>query len=68
LVFFSSAVACCGMIGYSSYSPSKFALRGLCDSINLELSSQKVDVHLYLPSNIDTPGFIIENLTKPKET
>lgn len=33
LVFFSSATAVCGMIGYSQYTPSKYALRGLTDCL-----------------------------------
>ncbi|KRX03140.1 hypothetical protein PPERSA_10221 [Pseudocohnilembus persalinus] len=68
LVFFSSAVAICGMIGYSQYSPTKFALRGLTDGLQSELKPYGIDVHLFLPSNIDTPGFKIENKTKPIET
>ena len=33
----SSAVAFGGMVGYSPYAPSKFALRGLADCLRNEL-------------------------------
>lgn len=68
LIFFSSAVAVCGLIGYSSYVPTKFALRGLADGLQSELKPYGIDVHIFLPSNIDSPGFKEENLTKPIET
>lgn len=68
MIYFSSAAACCGMVGYANYAPSKFALRGLCDSLLLEFKPYNIDVHLFLPSNIDTPGFVVENKTKPIET
>jgi short-subunit dehydrogenase len=34
----ASAAAVTSFIGYASYSPSKYALRGLCDAIRNELS------------------------------
>lgn len=68
LVLVSSAVALCGMVGYTPYAPSKFALRGLADSLRNELAGSGVRVTIFYPSNMDTPGFATENKTKPKET
>ncbi|KAI7876722.1 NAD(P)-binding protein [Lichtheimia hyalospora FSU 10163] len=68
IVFVSSMAGLIGLAGYAAYSPTKFALRGLADSLRNELKMYDIDVHIYLPGNIDTPGFATENLTKPKVT
>jgi 3-dehydrosphinganine reductase len=56
------------MVGYSSYAPTKFALRGLADSLRNELCGTGVGVSIFYPSNMATPGFEQENRTKPRET
>ncbi|XP_066148968.1 3-ketodihydrosphingosine reductase [Euwallacea fornicatus] len=68
IVVTASVVALMGMFGYSVYSSCKFALRGLAESISMELKPYNVSVTLALPPDTDTPGFEIENKTKPKET
>ncbi|XP_066261492.1 3-ketodihydrosphingosine reductase [Euwallacea similis] len=68
VVLTASIVALMGMFGYSVYSSCKFALRGLAESISMELKPYNVSVTLALPPDTDTPGFEIENKTKPKET
>eukprot|EP00047_Mylnosiga_fluctuans_P008485 m.7514 g.7514 ORF g.7514 m.7514 type:complete len:165 (-) comp2198_c0_seq1:51-545(-) len=68
LILVSSAVALCSMVGYSSYAPTKFALRGLADSLRNELVASNIKVTIFYPSNMDTPGFAEENKTKPAET
>ena len=67
-ILYSSAVAFCGMVGYSAYAPTKFALRGLADCLRNELVGSGVKVSIFYPSNMDTPGFAVENKTKPAET
>lgn len=57
-----------GIFGYSAYCCTKFALRGLAESISMELRPYNVSVTLSLPPDTDTPGFAIEELTKPLET
>jgi NAD(P)-dependent dehydrogenase (short-subunit alcohol dehydrogenase family) len=42
VVFVSSAAAFCGMVGYSQYCASKFAVRGLADCLRNELLPHKV--------------------------
>lgn len=68
VVITASQVALMGMFGYSVYSSCKFALRGLAESLEMELRPYGVSVTLALPPDTDTPGFAIENQRKPKET
>ncbi|ENN77559.1 hypothetical protein YQE_05855, partial [Dendroctonus ponderosae] len=68
IVLTASAVALMGMFGYSIYSSCKFALRGLAESLYMEVKPYNISVTLALPPDTDTPGFENENKTKPKET
>jgi 3-dehydrosphinganine reductase len=63
----ASACAVSSFIGYASYSPSKYALRGLCDAIRNELSGFGIQVSIAYPPDTDTPGFVEERKTKPVE-
>ena len=63
----ASAAAVVSFMGYSSYAPSKWALRGFSDAIRNELCGFGVRVHIAYPPDTDTPGFKNENETKPKE-
>ncbi|KAJ3351846.1 3-dehydrosphinganine reductase [Entophlyctis luteolus] len=67
-VFVGSLIAAATFIGYSSYSASKYAQRGFCEALRSEFRPLGIDVHLYLPANMDTPGFVQENITKPDIT
>ncbi|XP_072747996.1 3-ketodihydrosphingosine reductase [Anoplolepis gracilipes] len=68
IVLTSSAAAFLGIFGYSAYCSTKFALRGLAESIAMELRPYNISVTLSLPPDTDTPGFAIEELSKPLET
>ncbi|XP_076376913.1 3-ketodihydrosphingosine reductase isoform X2 [Megalopta genalis] len=68
IVLTSSQAALLGIFGYSAYCSTKFALRGLAESISMELTPYNVSVTLCLPPDTDTPGFAVEELTKPLET
>ena len=50
----------------AAYCPTKFALKGLLDSLKSELIDTKLNLHYYGPSNMLTPGLIQENKIKPK--
>jgi 3-dehydrosphinganine reductase len=54
-----------GIIGYSTYSPTKFALRGLADVLRNEMAPYGVKVSIVYPPDTDTPGFREEMKTKP---
>ena len=67
-VLVSSGLALCGYAGYSAYAPTKWAVRGLAETLRSELLPFDVAVHSVYPPNMDTPGFVEENRTKPKST
>ena len=68
IVLTSSQAALLGIFGYSAYCSTKFALRGLAESLAMELAPYNISVTLSLPPDTDTPGFAIEELSKPLET
>lgn len=63
----SSGAGLIGLFGYTSYAPSKFALRGLAESLRGELKPHGVHVSIVYPPDTDTPQLAQENLTKPAE-
>lgn len=67
LCLVSSALGLMGVTGYSQYCPTKFAVRGLAEALRQELAPKGIAVSLYLPSNVQTPGYQQEMLTKPAE-
>lgn len=68
IVMISSGAGLVGLFGYTAYSPSKFAVRGLAESLRGELAGTGVAVTLVYPPDTDTPQLADENLTKPLET
>ncbi|GIL44696.1 hypothetical protein Vafri_2218 [Volvox africanus] len=57
-----------GLVGYSAYCPSKYAVKGLADSLRNELQGTQVKISFAQPPDTDTPGFAEENKHKPPET
>ena len=68
IVLISSGAGLIGLYGYSAYSPSKFALRGLAESLRGELKTKGIKVSIVYPPDTDTPQLVQENKTKPLET
>jgi hypothetical protein len=68
ICFVSSTLGYMSMIGYASYAPAKHALRGLADALRSELQLYSIDVHVFFPCTMFTPGYEEENKTKPKIT
>ncbi|MEL6927735.1 MAG: SDR family oxidoreductase [Cyanobacteria bacterium J06600_6] len=68
IVLISSGAGLIGIYGYSSYCPSKFALRGLAESLRGELKPQGIGVTIVYPPDTDTPQLAAENKIKPAET
>ncbi|KAI0667844.1 oxidoreductase [Trametes maxima] len=68
IVFVSSVLAFFSIVGYASYSPGKFAIRGLAEALQSELQLYDIDVHISFPPTIYTPGYETENKTKPAIT
>ncbi|MEM9506384.1 MAG: SDR family oxidoreductase [Cyanobacteria bacterium P01_E01_bin.35] len=68
IVMISSGAGLIGIYGYSAYCPSKFALRGLAESLRGELKPQGIKVTIVYPPDTDTPQLAAENKIKPIET
>ena len=71
LVFTASVLALFAIVGYGPYTPSKWALRGLADTLAMEVNlypNNPVKVHVVYPATITSPGLERENQTKPEIT
>lgn len=68
LVFVSSGAAFAGIFGYAGYGASKFAVRGLAETLRVELSGKGVVVTLVCPPDTDTPQLAYESARKPPAT
>ncbi|CAI2174130.1 9068_t:CDS:10 [Funneliformis geosporum] len=66
VVLVSSILGLISFIGFSQYSPTKYAIKGLAETLRNELILYGIDVHCYFPGTIDSPGLKEENKTKPK--
>ena len=68
ICFVSSTLGYMSLIGYASYAPAKHALRGLADTLRFELQLYNIDVQIFFPCTMYTPGYEEENKTKPRIT
>lgn len=68
IVLTSSQAGLLGIYGFGAYSASKFALRGLAETIYMESKHLGVNVTIALPADTDTPGLANEEKSKPLET
>ncbi|KAL7798270.1 hypothetical protein V8C37DRAFT_369311 [Trichoderma ceciliae] len=70
LIMTASVLALYTIPGYASYSPSKWAMRGLADTISQEvlMYPQNVKVHVVFPGTILSPGYKREILSTPEIT
>jgi 3-dehydrosphinganine reductase len=68
IVLLSSGAGLVGVFGYSAYSPSKFALRGLAEVLRAELAADGIGVSIVYPPDTDTPQLAAESLIRPAET
>nr|CAG4643703.1 EOG090X00M6 [Lepidurus arcticus] len=68
IVFVSSQAGLIGVYGFSAYSPTKFALKGLAEALLMEVKPFGISVTVSFPPDTDTPGFAEEEIKKPQET
>ncbi|KAL1499931.1 hypothetical protein AB1Y20_012613 [Prymnesium parvum] len=68
VVIVASGAAVVSFMGYTSYAPTKWALRGFADALRNEVCGFGVGIHIAYPPDTETPGFEHENQTKPVET
>ena len=55
IVLIASAAGLVGCYGYTGYCSSKFGVVGLAEVLRMELRSQKIDVAVVCPPEVDTP-------------
>lgn len=63
----SSAAGLVGVFGYGAYSPTKFAVRGLCEVLRQEYKPHGMTVTAVYPPDVDTPMLAAEQPLKPPE-
>ncbi len=68
LVLVGSVAALIGVFGYTAYAPAKHAVRGLAETLRVELTPYGIVVACAYPPDTKTPGLDRENLLKPPET
>ncbi len=56
-----------GIIGYATYSPTKYAVAGFTEVLRNETKPHGLSFSVLYPPDVNTPGFAIENQTKPAE-
>jgi 3-dehydrosphinganine reductase len=57
-----------GISGLSTYCPTKFAIRGLAECLQMELRHRRIYTSCLTPPDVDTPMYREEMKTKPAET
>lgn len=67
IVAISSSAGLFSVFGYTAYGPTKFAVRGLCDVLRIELKPHGIHVACVYPSDVDTPQLAGEEPYKPAE-
>lgn len=68
IVFVSSLAGLTGVFGQTAYSASKFAIRGLAESLYYEGKPFGIGVAVVFPPDTDTPGLATERTKMPSET
>jgi len=68
IIYVASVLGLMGFPGYATYCPTKFAVRGLAESLASEFAPWNIHFSVSCPANVDTPMFIEEEKQKPEET
>ncbi len=68
IVNVSSIAGFMGVFGYTDYCASKFAVVGFSEALKSEVKRYGISVSVLCPPDTLTPGFEVENTTKPEET
>ncbi|CAA2933287.1 3-dehydrosphinganine reductase TSC10A-like [Olea europaea subsp. europaea] len=68
IAIMSSQAGQVGIYGYTAYSASKFALRGMAEALQQEIIADNIHISLIFPPDTETPGFAEENKRRPQLT
>jgi 3-dehydrosphinganine reductase len=66
--FVSSVAGYIGLIGYTAYAPTKFALTGLAECLRMEGKNEGISVTIIYPGDTNTPLLEYEHNHAPPET
>ena len=66
IINFSSITGFHGIYGYSAYGPTKFAIRGLSDTLRAELQPHHIRLSVVFPPDTQTPQLTYEEPFKPE--
>lgn len=67
IVAISSFGGLMGVFGYTTYAPTKYAVRALCEVLRLELRPHGIHVACVFPTDVDTPMLAYEQPMHPPE-
>jgi 3-dehydrosphinganine reductase len=67
IINMSSLSGVMGVFGYSAYCASKYAVKGLTDTLRVELGPQKIKFHVVCPPEFDSPMVREMNKTRTPE-
>jgi 3-dehydrosphinganine reductase len=65
IINIASAIGIHGILGYSAYCASKFAVVGLTDSLRYDLKPYGIQVSVALPTDTQSPGLELEHKQQP---
>lgn len=65
IVYISSVAGFLGMYAYTSYAPTKFAVKGFVDTLRTEIRGSGVQLSLVFPPDTETPGLEAEKPFQP---
>jgi 3-dehydrosphinganine reductase len=68
IVNISSMAGVIGVFGYTAYGASKYAIRGLTDTLRAEMKPLGIKFSIVFPPDTDTPQLAYETQFKPFET
>lgn len=68
IVNISSMAGFLGVVGYTAYGASKFAVRGFSDTLRAEMKLHNINVSVVFPPDTDTPQLAEEEPYKPAVT
>ncbi|XP_022103395.1 3-ketodihydrosphingosine reductase-like [Acanthaster planci] len=68
IVFISSQAGQLGVYGYTAYGSSKFAVRGLAETLQMEVKPYNIYITINFPPDTDTPMLAEDKINMPKET
>jgi 3-dehydrosphinganine reductase len=66
IVMIASGAALLGVYGFTSYAPTKFAVRGLAETLRSELAPDGIGVSVVYPPDTDTPMLQEELKQRPR--